>query len=62
MTASGAIHARVAADNAGSLRVLEKIGFRRVAMERAFAAGRGEDIQEVILRKDGAPDHPIDKA
>ena len=56
------IHARVAYDNAGSLRVLEKVGFRRVGMERSFAAGRGEDIQEVILRKDGAPDHPIDKA
>lgn len=46
------IHARVAADNTGSLRVLEKAGFGRVGIEVNLAAGRGEEIQEVILRKD----------
>jgi RimJ/RimL family protein N-acetyltransferase len=47
------IHARVAADNAASLRVLQKAGFLPVGTERSFAAGRGEEIEEVILRKDG---------
>jgi RimJ/RimL family protein N-acetyltransferase len=47
------IHARVAADNARSLWVLEKAGFHRVGMERSFAAGRGVEIEEVILSKDG---------
>ena len=46
------IHARVAADNAASLRVLEKVGFDLVGIERSFAPGRGCVIEEVILRKD----------
>jgi RimJ/RimL family protein N-acetyltransferase len=43
---------RAAADNAASLRVLEKAGFRRIGVDRGFARARGEEIEEVILRLD----------
>ncbi|MFF7974779.1 GNAT family N-acetyltransferase [Streptomyces sp. NPDC007905] len=43
------LYARAAADNAGSLRVLEKCGFRERARARGFANGRGAEIDEVIL-------------
>lgn len=46
------VYARAASDNAGSLRVLEKVGFRRVGVNRGFATGRGEEIEETILRLD----------
>jgi RimJ/RimL family protein N-acetyltransferase len=46
------VYARAASDNLGSLRVLEKAGFRRVGVDRGFAAGRGEEIEETILRLD----------
>ena len=46
------MRARAASDNVGSLRVLEKAGFRRVGVDRGFAAGRGEEIEETILRLD----------
>lgn len=46
------VRARAASDNVGSLRVLEKAGFRRVGVDRGFAAGRGEEIEETILRLD----------
>jgi len=46
------VYARAASDNVGSLRVLEKAGFRRVGVDRGFAAGRGEEIEETILRLD----------
>jgi RimJ/RimL family protein N-acetyltransferase len=41
--------AGVAADNLASLRVLEKCGFTLARRERAFAAGRGVEIEEAIL-------------
>ncbi|MGW3102314.1 GNAT family N-acetyltransferase [Streptomyces sp. NPDC001100] len=46
------LHARVAADNAGSRRVLEKCGFRVTGHARGFANARGEEIDELVLRLD----------
>jgi RimJ/RimL family protein N-acetyltransferase len=43
------IRARAASDNAGSLRILQKAGFRPIGTEVAFAAGRAADIEESIL-------------
>jgi RimJ/RimL family protein N-acetyltransferase len=45
--------ARAAADNAGSLRVLEKCGFRVSGRDRGFANARGEEIDEVVLTLEG---------
>jgi len=46
------LYARAASDNVGSFRVLEKAGFQRVGVNRDFAPGRGEEIEETILRLD----------
>jgi RimJ/RimL family protein N-acetyltransferase len=46
------LYGRAASDNHGSLRVLEKAGFRRVGVDRGFARGRGEEIEETIMRLD----------
>jgi RimJ/RimL family protein N-acetyltransferase len=46
------LYARAASDNAGSLRVLQKCGFRATGTEKSFAAGRNEDVEETILRRD----------
>jgi RimJ/RimL family protein N-acetyltransferase len=43
------VRARAASDNLGSLRVLQKAGFRPVGTERAFARARGREIEETIL-------------
>jgi RimJ/RimL family protein N-acetyltransferase len=51
-TAERPVHARAASDNLASLRVLEKAGFRRVGVDRGFALGRDEEIEETILRLD----------
>ena len=51
-TAERPVYARAASDNVGSLRVLEKAGFRPVGVDRGFAPGRGEEIEETILRLD----------
>lgn len=51
-TAERPLYARAASDNIGSLRVLEKAGFRRIGVDRGFAPGRGEEIEETILRLD----------
>lgn len=48
------LYARAASDNAASLRVLEKAGFVVVGTEVSFAPGRGTEIEESILRLDGA--------
>ena len=43
------LHARVAKDNVGSLRVLQKCGFVIVGEDRGFANARGEEIEEYLL-------------
>lgn len=44
------LHARVASDNAGSLRVLTKAGFEVVGTDVGYAAARKAEIEETILR------------
>jgi RimJ/RimL family protein N-acetyltransferase len=46
------LHARAASDNAGSLRVLHKSGFKAIGTETSFAPGRNAEIEETILRMD----------
>lgn len=46
------LHARAASDNAGSLRVLQKAGFKIIGTGYSFAPGRNSYIEETILRKD----------
>jgi RimJ/RimL family protein N-acetyltransferase len=46
------LHARVAADNIASRRVLEKCGFRVIGQDRGFAGARGGEIDELVLRLD----------
>ena len=43
------LHAHAAADNAGSIRVLQKCGFAVTGRGRIFARARGEEIDEVAL-------------
>ncbi|MEV0278740.1 GNAT family N-acetyltransferase [Streptomyces sp. NPDC050610] len=43
------LHATAAADNAGSIRVLEKCGFIVTGRGRSFAQARGQDIDIVHL-------------
>jgi RimJ/RimL family protein N-acetyltransferase len=43
------IRARAASDNAGSLRVLQKVGFQPIGTEVSFAPGRAAEIEETIL-------------
>jgi RimJ/RimL family protein N-acetyltransferase len=43
------LHARVAADNPASRRVLEKCGFVVSGHDRGFANARGEEIDELVL-------------
>ena len=46
------IFGRAAADNIGSIRVLQKCGFKIIGTDKGFAKGRGEEIEECILRLD----------
>jgi len=43
------IYARVAKDNLGSRRVLEKCGFQVIGETKGFANARGEEIEELVL-------------
>ena len=46
------LYARVAKDNIASRRVLEKCGFTIHAEDKGFAHGRGEEVEEYVLRLD----------
>jgi RimJ/RimL family protein N-acetyltransferase len=46
------LRARVASDNAGSLRVLQKSGFTIIGTEISFAPARNCSIEETLLRRD----------
>ncbi|MFD9503843.1 GNAT family N-acetyltransferase [Streptomyces sp. NPDC060035] len=46
------LHARAAADNTGSVRVLQKCGFTVTGADRGYAHARGEETDEVLLRLD----------
>jgi len=52
LVADRPILARAAADNVGSIRVLQKCGFQIIGNNRDFANGRGEEIEEYSLRLD----------
>lgn len=43
------LYARVAKDNYGSIRVLEKCGFELIGHDKGFANARGEEIEELIF-------------
>jgi RimJ/RimL family protein N-acetyltransferase len=43
------LYGRCAADNVGSLRVLEKCGFAVIQTDRGFANARGAEIEEYVL-------------
>lgn len=43
------LYARAAADNAASIRVLEKCGFVLIGRERGYANARGAEIDEVVM-------------
>lgn len=49
LEAARPLYARAVADNAGSIRVLEKCGFVVTGHDRGFANGRGEEVDEVLL-------------
>ncbi|MDQ0895676.1 GNAT family N-acetyltransferase [Agromyces ramosus] len=46
------VRARVASDNAGSIAVLEKLGFRQLAIEVGFANARGTELEERVYTLD----------
>ena len=47
------LFARVAKDNVGSIRVLQKCDFKKIGETKDFAQGRGEETEEYIFRLDG---------
>ncbi len=44
------IYGRVAFDNIGSQRVLEKCGFEKIGTDKGFANARGKEIEEFIYK------------
>ncbi|MCI4065511.1 GNAT family N-acetyltransferase [Micromonospora sp. R77] len=51
----GPVHARAAKDNRASLAVLRKCGFVVVGEDSGYAAGRGTEVQEWVLRRPAEP-------
>jgi RimJ/RimL family protein N-acetyltransferase len=47
-----AFYTRVAKDNVGSIRVLEKCGFTVRGQEVGFANARAAEIEELVLRRE----------
>lgn len=47
-TSKRPLHARVAFDNYGSQRVLEKSGFKSIGKEKGFANARKQEIEEFV--------------
>ncbi|MCX4848747.1 GNAT family N-acetyltransferase [Streptomyces sp. NBC_00893] len=47
------LHARAAADNTGSRRVLEKCGFTVTGKDRGYAHARGEETDELLFTLPG---------
>jgi RimJ/RimL family protein N-acetyltransferase len=54
------LFARVASDNVGSLKVLQRAGFAITGTETSFANGRNTEIEETILRLDEPATAPFD--
>jgi RimJ/RimL family protein N-acetyltransferase len=54
------IFGRAATDNFGSIRVLQKCGFKIIGKDKGFANGRGEETEEYILRLDLSPKNGVD--
>ena len=53
------IFARVAKDNLGSRRVLEKCGFKVIGELTGFANARGQEIEELLLElREASADNP----
>jgi RimJ/RimL family protein N-acetyltransferase len=53
------LYARVAKDNLGSIRVLQKCGFEISGEDRGFANARGEEVEEFVLTL-GSERGPVD--
>jgi RimJ/RimL family protein N-acetyltransferase len=49
------LYARAIRDNLASIRVLEKCGFKISGYNKDFANGRGEEVEEVILKLELQP-------
>ena len=52
LVAERPIFGRAATDNIGSIRGLQKCGFKIIGKDKGFAYGRGEETKECILRLD----------
>jgi RimJ/RimL family protein N-acetyltransferase len=44
------LYGRAASDNAGSIRVMTGAGFEKIGTDTGYAAARGAEIEETILR------------
>ncbi|HZC04902.1 MAG TPA: GNAT family protein [Ktedonobacterales bacterium] len=52
------LYAYTAKDNRGSVRVLEKCGFVRIAEQKEYAEARGEEVEEYKLALAAAAQTP----